>query len=93
MLCIDEGPTPSLYERALSLLSEENELARAQVAWAQLIRSYVSSVNDALAAVESGLQGGKLAQEAERAGSGSQFNEYHGLSDDRSGALTRGTPA
>ena len=62
----DDGRARSLYQRALSLLSEENMLSRAQVAWVQVLTSYVSSVNDALAAVESGLQGGRLALAAEQ---------------------------
>ena len=56
----------SLCQQARSLLLPENILGHAQIAWAQLFTSYLSSVNDALAAVESGLQGARLAQEAEQ---------------------------
>jgi len=56
----------SLCQRALVLLPERNALARGQVAWAQLEASYVSSANNAVAAIEYGLQGSFLAQAADQ---------------------------
>jgi LuxR family transcriptional regulator, maltose regulon positive regulatory protein len=54
----------SLCQKALSLLSAKNSMARAQVSIAQLQACYVSSANDAVVAVQSGLQAGSLAQAA-----------------------------
>ena len=53
-----------LCQQALSLLSAENLTSRALVCWALLRTYYSSSPNDALAAIQSGLQGGILAQTA-----------------------------
>ncbi|HEX3643036.1 MAG TPA: LuxR family transcriptional regulator, partial [Ktedonobacteraceae bacterium] len=53
-----------LCQRALTLLSADNSMVRAQVACAQLIASYASSTNNAVSAVESGFQAVLLAQEA-----------------------------
>jgi LuxR family maltose regulon positive regulatory protein len=53
-----------LCQQALSLLSADNSILRAQVYWAQLRTYYISSANDAVAAIQSGLQGIILAQEA-----------------------------
>ncbi|HEX3640287.1 MAG TPA: hypothetical protein VHV10_03245, partial [Ktedonobacteraceae bacterium] len=53
-----------LCQRALALLSPDNLAARAFVAWAQLRSLYASTTNDAVAAVQSGLQSGSLAQAA-----------------------------
>jgi len=54
----------TLCQRALALLSAQNSIIRAHVASAQLMAFYASSANDAVAAVQSGLQAGALAQEA-----------------------------
>jgi len=54
----------SLCQQALSLLSADNYLVRAIVNWAQFRASYVSSANDAVAAIQSGLQASSLAQSA-----------------------------
>jgi len=54
----------SLCQQALSLLSAENLVVRAIVNWTQFRASYVSSVNDAVAAIQSGLQACSLAQAA-----------------------------
>ncbi len=54
----------SLCQQARALLSAENFAARAFVAWAQLRALYSSAANDAVAAIESGLQSGALAQAA-----------------------------
>jgi len=56
--------TLALCQQALSLLSAENSMLRALVYWAQLRTYYVSSANDAVAAIQSGLQGSILAQKA-----------------------------
>jgi LuxR family maltose regulon positive regulatory protein len=53
----------SLCRQALALLPAENLVVRAQVACAQLL-AYSSSVNDVMAAVESGFQSVLLAQAA-----------------------------
>jgi LuxR family maltose regulon positive regulatory protein len=54
-----------LCQQALSLLStDHNTSARVSLSYAQLIASYTSKTNDAVAAVESGLQMSMLAQEA-----------------------------
>jgi LuxR family maltose regulon positive regulatory protein len=53
-----------LCQRALALLLPENVLARTQIAAAQLTASFVSSANDAVAAVEYGLQASSLVQAA-----------------------------
>jgi LuxR family maltose regulon positive regulatory protein len=59
----EDGQTVlSLCEQALALVSAENYLVRVQVAIAQIIASYASSENDAVAAVQYGLQGVSLAQ-------------------------------
>jgi len=54
---------PVLCQQALALLSGGNALARAYIAFAQLI-AYYSSANNAEVAVERGLHGGMLAQKA-----------------------------
>jgi len=60
----DDGPTIlSLCQRAFSLLSGENALARAHLAFSQAV-AYYTSANDTVAAIESGLYGSKVAQEA-----------------------------
>ena len=51
-----------LCQRALALLSAKNIVGRIQVAIAQLIAYYISSANDAVAAIESALQAVSLAQ-------------------------------
>jgi len=51
-----------LCEQALSLLSRENAMGRALVALPQLMSYYTSAANNAVASVESGLQGCSLAQ-------------------------------
>jgi LuxR family maltose regulon positive regulatory protein len=56
----------SLCQRSLSLLSADNYLVRAIVNWAQFQAFYVSSANDAVAAIQSGLQASSLAQSAEQ---------------------------
>jgi LuxR family maltose regulon positive regulatory protein len=53
-----------LCQQALALLSPDNLAARAFVAWAQLRALYASPTNNAVAAIESGLQSGSLAQAA-----------------------------
>lgn len=59
----EEGQTGlSLCQQALNLLSANNFLAHAQVYITQLQASYLSSINDAVAAIQSGLQAGSLAQ-------------------------------
>ncbi len=55
-----------LCRQALALLPADNYLVRAQVACAQLWASYTSTANDAVAAIESGLQIISLAQAAEQ---------------------------
>jgi LuxR family maltose regulon positive regulatory protein len=52
-----------LCQRAFSLLSEENALARAHLTFPQVM-AYYAFANDAEATIDSGLQGGKLAREA-----------------------------
>jgi len=52
----------SLCEQALAIISAENCFVRAQVAIAQIITSYASSENNAVSAVQYGLQGVSLAQ-------------------------------
>lgn len=54
----------ALSQRALALLSAQNYLVRAQVGMTQLNASYTSSANDAVAAVQSGLQALSLVQAA-----------------------------
>jgi len=54
----------ALCQQALALLSAQNFVARALVAYFQVQALYSSSVNDAVAAVESGIQAAFLAQEA-----------------------------
>jgi LuxR family maltose regulon positive regulatory protein len=54
----------TLCQQALTLLSADNFVFRTVVAQARLWACYVSSVNDAVAAVESGLQACSLAQTA-----------------------------
>jgi LuxR family maltose regulon positive regulatory protein len=54
----------SLCHRALTLLPADNFMARAQVSIAQQRAFYVSSANDAVAAIQSGLQAESLAQAA-----------------------------
>jgi len=51
-----------LCQQALALLSADNLAARAFVGYAQLRSLYVSAANDAVAAIESRLQSGSLAQ-------------------------------
>jgi len=53
-----------LCQQALALLSTENLAARAFVAWAQKRALYVSVANNAVAAIESGLQSSSLARAA-----------------------------
>src|SRR5437879_883056 len=53
-----------ICQQARVLLSAENFAARAFVGWAQLRALYSSAANDAVAAVESGLQSGAYAQAA-----------------------------
>jgi len=53
--------TRSLCLRALTLLAP-NHIARITVGWAQLLDLYSSAVNDAEAAIQSGLQASLLAQ-------------------------------
>jgi LuxR family maltose regulon positive regulatory protein len=53
-----------LCQRALALLSADNLTVRAHVTHAQLLASYVSSANDAGAAIEYGFQASALAQAA-----------------------------
>ena len=60
----DGQDTLTLCRQALCLLSAENKMLRAEVYWAQSRTYYVSSANDAVAAIQSGLQGSILAQEA-----------------------------
>jgi LuxR family maltose regulon positive regulatory protein len=61
----EDGPGAlALSEQGKALLSPDNSSIRVQVALAQLIAYYASSANDAVAAVESGLRGGLLAQAA-----------------------------
>jgi LuxR family maltose regulon positive regulatory protein len=60
----DGQATLALCQRAFALLSTENVVARIFVFTTQLYTCYHSSVNDAMAAVQSGLQGGNLAQQA-----------------------------
>jgi LuxR family transcriptional regulator, maltose regulon positive regulatory protein len=54
-----------LCQRALTLLLPEDTQTRAQIGAAQLTASFVSSANDAVAAIEYGLQAGSLIQAAE----------------------------
>ncbi|HEX3641414.1 MAG TPA: hypothetical protein VHV10_09000, partial [Ktedonobacteraceae bacterium] len=54
----------ALAQQARSLLSADNALGHAQVLWPQVFALYVSSANDAMAAVERGLQAGSLATAA-----------------------------
>jgi len=51
-----------LCEQSLSLLSIENGILRSQVGMAQLIASYSSSANDAVAAIQSGHESSLAAQ-------------------------------
>ena len=53
----------SLCQRAFSLLSEQNALARVHLAFPQVI-AYYTSANDVMAAIKSGLDNSWLAQEA-----------------------------
>lgn len=53
-----------LCQQALALLSTENLVARAFVAWAKKRALYISATNNAVAAIESGLQSSSLAQVA-----------------------------
>jgi len=50
-------------QRALSLLSEENALVRAYIAFPQMV-AYYASTNDAGAAIKIGLHSGRLVQKA-----------------------------
>jgi len=54
-----------LCQRALALLFPENTPIRAQIDCARLTAFFVSSANDAVAAIEYGLQAGSLIQAAE----------------------------
>lgn len=54
----------SLCQQALTLLSQENYHVRAIVEWVRFRTLYISSANDAAAAIESGLQASSLAQTA-----------------------------
>jgi LuxR family maltose regulon positive regulatory protein len=61
--CQEEGQIAlSLCQEALRLLSTGNSIAHAQVSLAQLQASYLSSINNATAAIQSGLQASALAQ-------------------------------
>lgn len=62
----EERVVLSLCQQALPLLSTNNFMAHAQVHIAQLRASYFSSINDAVAAVQSGLQASTLAQNAKQ---------------------------
>jgi LuxR family maltose regulon positive regulatory protein len=53
----------SLCQQAFSLLSEGNALARAHLTFPQVV-AYYTSANNVMAAIESGLQGSRFAQEA-----------------------------
>ena len=53
-----------LCQQAFALLSAENYLVRAQVACAQFWAYYTSAANDAVTAIQSGLQAVSLAQVA-----------------------------
>jgi LuxR family maltose regulon positive regulatory protein len=55
-----------LCQQALALLSAENYLVRTQVACAQFWAYYTSTANDAVAAIQSGLQAISLAQATEQ---------------------------
>lgn len=55
-----------LCQQALALLSADNYLVRAQVACAQFWAYYTSAANDAVAAIQSGLQAVSLAQKTEQ---------------------------
>jgi LuxR family maltose regulon positive regulatory protein len=57
---------PALCQRALTLVSAENAIARVQVACAQLSYYYASLTNDAVASIKSGLQAVSLAQSSIR---------------------------
>jgi len=54
----------ALCQQALTLLSAQNFSTRVHVATSQIIAHYTSAANDAVAAIESGLQGVSLAQAA-----------------------------
>jgi LuxR family transcriptional regulator, maltose regulon positive regulatory protein len=54
----------SLCQRALTLLSEQNLIHRAQIEYAQVLTYFNSSANDVSAAVKCGLQASSLAQTA-----------------------------
>jgi len=54
----------ALCQQALALLSAQNFVARAYVAYAQVQAFYSSSANDAVAAIESAIQAVSLAQAA-----------------------------
>jgi LuxR family maltose regulon positive regulatory protein len=54
----------ALCQQAFSLLSAENLTSRALIYWVLLRTYYISSPNDAVTAIQSGLQGGFLAQTA-----------------------------
>ncbi len=54
----------SLCQQALALLPADDLMTRAYVALTQLMAYYVSSLNDAWASIENGLQAISLAQEA-----------------------------
>jgi LuxR family maltose regulon positive regulatory protein len=61
----EDGQTAfALYEQALVHLSPENTAFHAIVAIGQSLASYGSSANNAMAAIEYGYQGARLAQEA-----------------------------
>jgi LuxR family maltose regulon positive regulatory protein len=60
----DGQVTHSLCQQALALLSADNFMVRVVVATTQLVASYSSSINDAVAAIQCGLQAGQIAQEA-----------------------------
>jgi LuxR family maltose regulon positive regulatory protein len=54
----------ALCQRALALLSADDSVTRVYVALTQLLTYYVSSLNDAWASIENGLQTISLAQQA-----------------------------
>lgn len=63
----EDGPEVlTLCEHAFALLSVDHSIIRVQVTLAQLIAYYASSANDAIAAIECGLQGALIAQAADQ---------------------------
>lgn len=58
--------TLPLCQQAITLLSADKYLVRTQIAIAQLWANYTSTINDAVAAIQSGLQAVSLAQATEQ---------------------------